>query len=302
MTTLTLPTPPEFRFWPTVVSHGWCDLPPYQCDESTYTFTRIHQLSDGRVIRLVLRDAECQMGSLTVHVEGVRGKLSARLTAEIQQVVRRALEMDRDLTPFYALLRPHPRYSWVEVIGAGRMLSAPTVWEDLAKTLLTTNTTWRMTVQMVTRLNSLGDSDAHGGQAFPTPERIAALTPESLDQHIRAGYRSPYLHQLATRIATGDLEVESWRDAALPTAEVHARITALKGFGDYAAGNMLRLLGHFDRLATDSVCRAVYRDQINDGVEAAHDKEIAAYYERFGGWRGLVQWMDVMEHYLRGTS
>jgi hypothetical protein len=73
-------------------------------------------------------------------------------------------------------------------------------------------------------------------------------------------------------------------------------VKALKGFGDYAAGSILKLLGHFDRLATDTECRAVYID-INDGVPAQNDAEIAAYYEPFGQWRGLFQWMDVM----RGT-
>ena len=128
------------------------------------------------------------------------------------------------------------------------------------------------------------------------------MSAADLNAHVRAGYRGDYLHLLATRIAKGELEVESWRDADLPSDEVYKRIKALKGFGDYAAGNMLRLLGHFDRLATDSACRTVYKDSINKGVAAADDKEIAAYYQPFGQWRGLVQWMDVMEDYLKSDK
>jgi hypothetical protein len=71
-------------------------------------------------------------------------------------------------------------------------------------------------------------------------------------------------------------------------------VKSLKGFGDYAAGSILKLLGHFDRLATDTECRAAYI-RINNGIPAADDKEIAAYYEKFGQWRGLIQWMDVMQ-------
>jgi len=128
------------------------------------------------------------------------------------------------------------------------------------------------------------------------------MSAADLNAHVRAGYRGDYLHLLATRIAKGELEVESWRDADLPSDEVYKRIKSLKGFGDYAAGNMLRLLGHFDRLATDSACRTVYKDSINKGVAAADDKEIAAYYQPFGQWRGLVQWMDVMEDYLKSDK
>jgi 3-methyladenine DNA glycosylase/8-oxoguanine DNA glycosylase len=98
-------------------------------------------------------------------------------------------------------------------------------------------------------------------------------------------------------VAGGELDVESWRDPGLSSDELFKRVKALKGFGDYAAGSILKLLGHFDRLSTDTACRAVYKE-INNGVPAANDKEISAYYEPFGKWRGLVQWMDVMQEWL----
>jgi 3-methyladenine DNA glycosylase/8-oxoguanine DNA glycosylase len=151
---------------------------------------------------------------------------------------------------------------------------------------------------MCQRINTLGDAYPGGGFAFPIPQQIVAMKLDDLNTHIRAGYRGAYLHELAQRIVEGDIEVESWRDADIPSLELYKRIKGLKGFGDYAAGNLLRLLGHFDRLATDSVCREVYAE-LNGGLPASHDKEIAAYYERFGQWRGLVQWMDVMRDYFQ---
>lgn len=301
MPSFTLTTPPDFRFWATVVSHGWCDLPPFSCDEATRTLTRIQHLGDGTVVRLVVKDVEAQVGSLVVHVDGVQA-LKAGQADELGQALRRSMEIDRDLTDFYALMHHHPRYQWIEQLGAGRLLSAPTVWEDAVKTLFTTNTTWRMTIQMTERVVTLGEPYAGGGNAFPTPQRLAAMPAAELNAQVRAGYRGDYLHLLATRITSGELEIESWREAALPSDEVYKRIKALKGFGDYAAGTMLKLLGHFDRLATDSVCRTVYKDAIKNGVAAVDDKEIAAYYQPFGAWRGLVQWMDVMEDYFKGDK
>jgi 3-methyladenine DNA glycosylase/8-oxoguanine DNA glycosylase len=244
---------------------------------------------------LILRATDFRPGSLPVHVEGI-DRLTPAQEDSIRRALSRGLEIDRDLSGFYALVREYPRYAWIAELGTGRLLASPTVWEDLAKTLLTTNTTWKLTIQMVTRLNALGDPYPDGGHAFPSPSRIAALTVAELDQAVRAGYRSAYLHLLAERIASGEIEVESWRDADLPSEEVYQRIKGLKGFGDYAAGNMLRLLGHFDRLATDSECRVVFRE-INGGVDG-DDRAIRAYYEPFGQWRGLVQWMDVMRSYF----
>src|SRR5205807_958217 len=68
----------------------------------------------------------------------------------------------------------------------------------------------------------------------------------------------------------------------------------VKGFGDYAAGNMLLLLGKFDRLGIDTSCREMFREQLNGGNKAPDD-EIRSYYEPFGIWRGLVMAMDVMK-------
>ena len=58
--------------------------------------------------------------------------------------------------------------------GAGRMLRSPTVFEDLVKTICTTNCTWSATVRMVTALvDELGVA-AFGGRTFPTPAAMAA--------------------------------------------------------------------------------------------------------------------------------
>lgn len=300
MPTVTLTTPPDFRFWATAISHGWCELLPYQCDESARVLTRIEQLADGHVVKLILRDADFKPGTLLIQVEGI-DVLTPAQEAGICLKISRSLESDRDLTLFHKLMQTHSRYQWVEKVGAGRMLASPTVWEDLVKTLFTTNTVWRATIQMCERVNGLGEPYAGGGYAFPTPARIAAMSLDDLNTHVRAGYRGAYLHLLATRIVAGEVDVESWRDPSISSPDLYKLIKGLKGFGDYAAGNLLRLMGHFDRLATDTVCREVYKTHINNGVPAKDDKEIAAYYEPFGAWRGLVQWMDVMQPYYEGA-
>ena len=286
MTRFTLVPPPDFRFLPTVLSHGWCVLHPFSYDEAG-TLSRLHKLSDGQIVRF---DVRADANGLIVRSES---KLARKQQQEISAVVTRVLSFDHNLATFHAMIRTHPEYNWIETAGAGRMLVSPTVWEDLAKTLLTTNTTWAMTKSMVARLVTLGDAAPDGTYTFPEPAQIAAFDPETLNHHVRAGYRGVYLHELATRITTGELDVEAWRDLALSSVEVYKALKRLKGFGDYAAGAMMRLLGRFDQLGLDSVCRTMYAQRYNAGI-AATDREIAAYYEPFGDWRGLVVWMDVM--------
>jgi N-glycosylase/DNA lyase len=84
--------------------------------------------------------------------------------------------------------------------GAGRVLRCPTVFEDVVKTILTTNTLWGGTIRMAASLVELygeaaPDGPASGGspnRAFPTPEQLAALDAERLRQEARLGYRAPY--------------------------------------------------------------------------------------------------------------
>jgi N-glycosylase/DNA lyase len=114
---------------------------------------------------------------------------------------------------------------------------------------------------------------------------------------IRAGYRAPYLRELAQRVASGALDVESWLANDLPTQDLIREIKSVKGAGNYAAENLLRLIGRYDGLALDSWTRAQFARVRNKGC-AATDKKIARFYSRFDSWRGLVLWCDVTRHWL----
>lgn len=282
-TTLAIPVPADFSFAATIDSHGWLQLPPYRYDESTQTLHRLHRLEDGTLVRLAMT-GEPQ------HIQ-TRIQAAASLTPEQQTAiardVRRMFALDWHLAEFYAAMREREHYHWIEAERHGRMLVCPTVWEDLVKTLLTTNTTWAQTINMSRRLCALGDA-LDDEFAFPVARQLVGLPAEDLAAKTGMGYRAAYLLELAHKIVAGSLDVETWYD--LPSDELYKAIRSQKGFGEYAAGTMLRLLGHFDRLAIDTVARAAYK-RITAG-ETATDKEIQAYYETFGTWRGMALWID----------
>ena len=99
---------------------------------------------------------------------------------------------------------------------------------------------------------------------------------------------------MAQGTASGEIDLASWH--SLDSDSLFKAVKALHGFGDYAAGTMLRMLGHFDKLAIDSACHAMYAEKHIGGVKASV-KDIQAHYAKFGKWRGLVQWMDIMRHF-----
>jgi N-glycosylase/DNA lyase len=151
---------------------------------------------------------------------------------------------------------------------------------------------------MVTELvNNLGREGRDGRRAFPTPEAMAARPVEFYRDVVRAGYRAEYLKELAERVASGSLDVEAWLRSELPTIELKKEMKRVKGVGDYAAENLLKLVGRYDVLALDSWVRAKFARTHNNGRTIA-DAKIARYYSQFNTWRGLALWCDVTRDWL----
>jgi len=281
-------TSTQFSFQATVDSHGWRNLAPFHYDKETRILTRIERLTNGVLVKLTISDGGKE--GIQISVEGI-AQLTDEQRAEIELHVSRCFSLHWNLDEFYQFLDGHSEYVWIAQENAGRMLIGATVWEDLAKTLFTTNTTWAQTIAMTQRLCSLGDQYAEDEHAFPTPEQIAAIPFDDFAEQVRAGYRAAYLHALAEQIASGELDVEAWY-GDISSDDLYKAVKSLKGFGDYAAGTMLRLLGHFDQLAIDTACRSAYKRVT--GSDTAEDKAIKEYYQQFGEWQGLMAWMDVM--------
>ena len=75
-----------------------------------------------------------QNGSLYVDV--VAGSASARVREMLTSTVEHMFRLDEDLSGFYAVVSEDGELSWC-ARGAGRMLRAPTVFEDVVKTICT---------------------------------------------------------------------------------------------------------------------------------------------------------------------
>jgi 3-methyladenine DNA glycosylase/8-oxoguanine DNA glycosylase len=171
----------------------------------------------------------------------------------------------------------------------GRLLLAPSMWENLVKTQFLTNTHARQTTAMAAKFCSLGDLSGEK-HAFPMPEQVLAKSVDELEKQTGTGYRAKYIRNLAEAIASG-FDPESLRNPALSYEDIYEKVKALHGFGEYSASYVLKLLGRFDRISMDTVMRRYFKEIT--GQENATDDDINAYYERFGEWKGLVAWWEV---------
>lgn len=289
---LTIETPPDFNFHRTVLSHGWCALPPFELDKNNWVLTRV--LQDDRSAPVTVKISSRKNG-LTIVPSRRVGKRAAEKTI---RDVRHMFRLDDDLSEFYRAVAAEPEFAWIAKEGAGRLLRSPTVFEDLVKMICTTNCSWALTEKMVGGLVSeLGRESSDGRKSFPDAEAMAGKSEAFYRDKIRAGYRAPYLKELAQRVASGALDVESWLTNVAPLNDLMKEMKTVKGVGNYAAENLLKLIGRYDGLALDSWTRAQFAKKHNHG-RAASDKKILRFYSRFNSWRGLALWCDMTQHWL----
>jgi N-glycosylase/DNA lyase len=291
----SIKAPAGFDFKRTLISHGWCDLLPFEWVDNS-TLVRVLYLPDAAPVTVTVKG---DRRGLNVNVSRRLGK---RALASVERDVRHVFRLDDRLDEFYASINDDPEFAWIARDGAGRLLRSPTVFEDLVKSILTTNCSWSLTKKMVTELvNNLGREAADGRRAFPTAEAMAARPAKFYRDVVRAGYRAEYLKELAERVASGELDVEPWLTSELPTEQLKREMKRVKGVGDYAAENLLKLVGRYDVLALDSWVRGKFK-KVRGRGRACDDKRIARFYSRFGEWRGLALWCDMTRDWFEGAE
>jgi 3-methyladenine DNA glycosylase/8-oxoguanine DNA glycosylase len=277
----------------TIASHGVADLPPNRIDEDARTLEVTLRVPRGRPRTVGVAQGPPGKAAVTV-----LGTTPSRAIAEaLLERVGHVLRLDEDLSDFYARVQADPDLAWAAT-GAGRMIRSATVFEDLVKTICTTNCAWSATVRMVGALvEHLGEPaigaprDGPYGRAFPTPAAMAEADEQFYKDVVRSGYRGPYLRSVAESAASGELDLEAL--AATPReeladAEVLERLLALPGVGPYAAAHMMMLLGRYSLLILDSWTRPKYAS-VNG--HKASDKTIERRFRRYGPYAGLAFWL-----------
>lgn len=284
------------------VSHGIADLPPMRLDQKAWTFEITLPLAGLSPRTVVISQARSGHGLIAV----TGPALTPRVGAAIMAQVRHVLSLGLDLMPFYAMAAEDPDLAWV-LKGAGRMVRSPTVFEDVVKTICTTNTSWGGTTRMVNALvEHLGEkapgAPAAGpyGRAFPTPEAMAAAPDRFYKKVAGAGYRGPYLKTLAKDVASGRVELESLARRSreeLPDDEVAAQLLGLPGVGPYAAAHIMLMLGRYDRLILDSWTRPTYARLLGK-KRPVSDRTIERRFKPYGRYAGLAFWLFLTRDWL----
>lgn len=290
-----IPIQEDFSFSQIIYGHGWSELPPFEYSSGSGELRYVFNTKDtSKAISILIRD---EGEFLAVDASEPNDD-----TNLIEHIVRHIFRLDEPMDDFYLKLEKGKGLDWIKNAKAGRLLRSGTVFEDLVKSICTTNCSWSLTKSMVGKLvSTLGRESSDGRRAFPTAAAMADRSEEFYREQIRAGYRSSYLSELAASVATGQIDPESWIDSELSTPELKKEIKSIKGVGDYAAENLLKLLGRYDGLALDSWLRSSFYKKHNKD-KACKDIKIDKHYKRYGEWKGLAIWCDMSEEWIKGKG
>jgi 3-methyladenine DNA glycosylase/8-oxoguanine DNA glycosylase len=277
----------------TLNSHGFSDLAPLRPDAATNSLE-----ATVRVRRAKPRRIRLGAGSAgRVRVEIIGPAVGASVRTDVEAGARRILRLDQDLSGFYRQAATDPDLAWAAT-GAGRMLRSPSVFEDVVKTICTTNCTWSATVRMTNALvANLGEPPAGVrndplANAFPSPAAMAAAPPSFYIDTVRAGYRGAYLLQLARSVADGQLDLEALGDGDVPDDDLETELLALPGVGPYAAAHIMMTLGRNSRLILDSWTRPTY-SRLVGRKKPVPDATIRRRFRPYGDHAGLAFWLFV---------
>jgi N-glycosylase/DNA lyase len=286
--------------WRTLASHGFHDLAPMALDEDARGLALTLRIPRGKPRRVMITQGPRRTARVTVAGPAPSATSREALIRQLHTV----LHLDHDLSGFYALAAEDPDLAWVTA-GAGRMLRSPTVFEDVIKTLCTTNCSWGLTRTMVHALvTHLGDPATGAvdplANAFPTPAALAGQDERFYRDVVRSGYRAPHFVAIARAVLDGTIDLESLADTTrddVPDDEVERRLLALPGIGPYAAAHIMMTLGRNSKLILDSWTRPTYT-RLSGARRQPTDAAIRRRFRSYGPEAGLAFWLFVTSDWV----
>lgn len=284
---LELDPPRSFSFQSVIESHGWSQLLPFTVEAEGLGYAFV--CPSGKPVSIDIAQDEAR-GTLHVTI-AAPSRLGTQDRLGIEASVQRMLSFDSNLAAFYREARKEPALQHAATTGAGRFLRSGTLFEDIVKTILTTNVTWSGTKSMVTHLvEHFGRSAPRGRTAFPLPADLAKHSADTLKQTARLGYRAEAVHALADGFASGNLVEADFAGPSLDTEELRRRFLDLRGVGPYAAATLLMLAGRFDYIPVDSWALTLVSREWHNGEPVA-PSDVEVRFNRWGRWKALAYWL-----------
>lgn len=213
----------------------------------------------------------------------------------VADLAARMLFVGLDLEPFYELVGEHAVLGPVTRHLRGlKPLRPATLFEMLVIVVLEQQISMAAAHRIRSRLIERYGTPVEDLVVFPTPSSLAQASVEELRACGLSGRKAEYMRAMASAVDSGTIDLE--RLETLPDDEVHAAITALRGFGPWSADYLLvRGLGRPDRVPADDLgVRTVVGRFLGGGVRLGAD-EVRRALAAFAPYRGLAAFYLLVE-------
>jgi len=273
-------TVPKFDFEKLVYSHGWIFLSPFEWDDNSKSLTYTLRFTKNCCLKIKVKAKSIAEKTRIIisHNNHISLKPSHKKT--IKKQVTRMLRLDEDFSDFHKVCKDDPLLGFVTKQKCGGILRGANFYEDLIKTVCTTNCDWRNTKRMCIALCNLN------GGSFPYPKDILKHSPMILSKKVPLGYRTNTIYQISKLSEEGKLEIDKWaKDGDFE--RIKKELKLIKGVGDYSVNHMLVLLGNYSNIPVDSEVLKYLRDT-HFGGKVVSPKEAVEPYEKYGKYRFLA--------------
>jgi len=273
--------------------HVWKNLTPFYWDYNDNSLTFALLISGSSVDISAIQNSNVVETKVTS-----KTSLNTKTLDQIRGCLRRSLGLHIDTSELLHIAKKMGSdYAELVKKGAGRLLRSPTLWEDAAKTLFTTNCSWALTKKMCESICSkaFAPPSPSGSYPFPQPHPISKIKSEKLKTLMPVGYRAEYLKLLAERFSI-DPDLEEIQNDSYSHQEAKKIVGEFKGFGAYASTHLLVLSGYYNEIPIDTVV-ATYLKRIHRVRKP--QSFIKRHYRKWGDY---VWWGLKLEKIINGQN
>ncbi len=222
---------------------------------------------------------------LKVDVKG--GKSASEET--IQAYIRDWFDMDRDVRPFYSLLRKHPRVAYMAREFKGlRLVGIPDLFESLSWCIIGQQINLSFAHKVKRQLVAAYGGSVAGHSLFPAPEVLAELKEPDYKALQFSRLKAEYMITLSKAFADGVIS----KVALLALEDTEARmkaLTSIRGIGAWTANYaLMKSLRDTTRIPHGDVGllkALVDHDLMADRKD---QKAFLRFFAEFSGWESYM--------------
>jgi hypothetical protein len=269
----------------TMGSHGWFDLLPFALSPTLYE-VQYAASSGGGTVSVTLR-AKGKRLLVDVHKETKAS--AAAFAAQI-------LGLPWDLAYFHTEIADEADLSWITGGGHGRMLRSATLFEDLVKALITTNTTWKRTKRMYDELVKHLGANTRPSPNLPHPSDIVGVGEHTIQGLFDWGHRARSVLAIAQRALEDPDSFLSEIWTALNPSAFPSLIVGCRGRGPVSANYLCCIYGRCPGLAVEAYARRRLRG-LWGGSHFTTEKRLRQMQLSHRNRAPLILWLPITRHW-----